>query len=224
MISHEHRLIFIHLPKNGGTSIEVALTGEAWHRDGLRQDQHLTAGETRQRYGDEVFRSYFKFTVVRNTWDLLAAYYLWGCSGLRGRVPLLPWGRAWGHPYDPKRRWLERRPTFAEYLADVPRFNRRLHFSFAGLDLTRQLASLSVDGKPAVDYVARFEDLPNEFRKVCELAHVPPRNLPHKLRSRRTRHYSQFYDDALRELVRREYADDIEAFSFRFESLRSNHG
>ena len=31
MISHEHKCIFIHLPKVGGATIEHELTGYSWH-------------------------------------------------------------------------------------------------------------------------------------------------------------------------------------------------
>lgn len=218
MISHEHKLIFIHLPKCGGTSIEVALTGRSWHHPDLRGEQHLTADETRRQYGDGIFNSYFKCAVVRNTWDLLVAFYLWGTTGLRGwNIPGFPWGREWGHPFDSKRRWLARKPTFAEYLADVPRFNDRLHFSRSHRDLTRQRESLSIDGKLAVDEVLRFDDLPNEFARLCERRGIPRSELPHKLRSGRTRHYSSFYNEELRDLVRSRYAEDIEAFGFEFE-------
>jgi hypothetical protein len=222
MICHQNRLIFLHLPKCGGTSIEVALTGRPWHQNGLRQHQHLTAVETRELYGAEIFRSYFKFAIVRNIWDLLVSHYLWGCSGLRGRgVSWFRWGWEWGHPFDSARRRWVRRPTFAEYLADIPGFNRRLHFSHTGQDLTRQLDAISIDGQIAMDYVGRFEDLPDEFRKICQLARASPPELPHHLKSRRTRHYSDYYAPELRDLVAERYRRDIEAFGFTFERQKT---
>ena len=218
MICHEHRIIFIHLPKCGGTSIEVALTGKSWNSPELRPEQHLTAEEARQRYGEHVFDSYFKFAVVRNTWDLLVAYYLWGASGLLGWIPPgLPWGREWGHPFGRRWRWLARRPSFAEYLNNPASFNKRLYFSWCGRDLTRQKEALSINGKLAVDSVVCLDNLHTEFRRITERTGLPPRELPHILKSRRTKHYSHFYDAALREHVRQMYADDIEAFGFIFE-------
>jgi chondroitin 4-sulfotransferase 11 len=218
MIDHERQLIFMHLPKCGGTSIECALSGSGWHDPARRAEQHLTAGETRARYGAGVFDRYFKFAVVRNPWDLLVAYYTWGCSGLRGSWPwLLRWGRAWGHPFDRTRARLVRRPAFAEYLADVPGHNQRLGFSFSGADLTRQRDSLSIDGEIAVDAVLRFERLREDFDAVCERTGLGRIDLPHKLRSRRRRHYSAFYPPELRDRVGRDYADDVQAFGYRFE-------
>ncbi len=125
MICHKQRIIFIHLPKCGGTSIEIALTGKSWHQAGLHHEQHLTAKETRDLYGEDVFRSYFKFTIVRNTWDLLVTYYLWGSVGLNGqaasglRGKLTRWlglTSEWGHPFRKGRRrgW---QPTFQKYLS-----------------------------------------------------------------------------------------------------------
>jgi hypothetical protein len=56
MICHEKKLIFIHLPKCGGTSVETALTGKSWHQAGLYRHQHLTAEETRESAGWRAFR------------------------------------------------------------------------------------------------------------------------------------------------------------------------
>jgi hypothetical protein len=217
MICHKNRLIFLHLPKCGGSSIELALTGRSWDQEELWPQQHLTAEETLQLYGAEVFHSYFKFTIVRNTWDLLLSYYLWGGSGLRGRpVTWWRWGREWGHPYSGTRRRWVRRPTFPEYLANIRDFNARLGFSLSGRDLTQQRKSISIGGGIAVDYVGRFEALPDEFRKICQLAQLPPPQLPHRLQSKRTRHFVDYYTPAMYELVREQYGTDIETFGFTF--------
>jgi len=226
MICHQNKLIFIHLPKCGGTSVETALNGKSWHQRGLHKQQHLTAKETRELYGERVFQSYFKCAIVRNTWDLLVAYYLWGTCGLDGRAATSVCGKLirrlglaqeWGHPFAKRMRKLARHPTFAEYLQQVESLNKWLNFSRSGHDLTRQFDSISIDGKIAVDYVGRFEDLPNEFRRICEFAGVPSTELPHRLKSTRTRHYSQYYTPEMRDFVLQKYREDIEHFGFSFD-------
>jgi hypothetical protein len=217
MINHEHHVIFIHLPKCAGTSVECALDGEAWHRPDRREQQHLTAEESCRRYGKETFEAYFKVAIVRNPWDLLVAHYLWGSSGLRGKAPVFArWFRRWGHPFAQRRS--VKCPSFAQYLADVPGYNEHLHFSRSGMDLTRQRASLSIDGQLAVDTVARFEDLPESFHAACRQANIAHCELPRKLVSRRRRHYSTFYSDDTRERVAELYAEDMEFFGYRFET------
>jgi len=226
MICHKNKLIFIHLPKCGGTSIEMALTGQSWHRDETRREQHMTAAETQELYGKDIFASYFKFTIVRNPWDLIVACYLWGCWGLRGHADTNLRGRltryfgrtrAWGHPYRKEVGGFGKHPTLTEYVENIEKFNKALDFSASGTDLSQQRAAISIGGKIMVDYVGKFENLNDEFGKICNLAGVSAASLPHRMKSSRSRHYSQYYSVAARELVRRKYIKDIESFDYAFE-------
>lgn len=61
MISHEHQCIFLHIPRTGGTSIEM------WLNDGVSiqpHEQHLLASTAKELYAD-YWDSYFKFSIVR---------------------------------------------------------------------------------------------------------------------------------------------------------------
>jgi hypothetical protein len=129
----------------------------------------------------------------------------------------LPWGRAWEHPYDPNRRWFARKPTFGEYLSNIRGFDQQQSFSPSGQDLTRQFDSLSIDGEIAVDDAGRFENLPGEFGRICELAGISARPPPHRLKSRRVKHFTAYCGRQQREFVAAEYARDMDALGFRFE-------
>jgi hypothetical protein len=48
VICHGKKLIFLHRPKGGEMRVELALTGEPWHRSERRREQQLTATETRE--------------------------------------------------------------------------------------------------------------------------------------------------------------------------------
>ena len=230
MICHRRKLIFIHLPKCAGTSVEVAFTGKGWHEGDLRGEQHLTAKETRELYGDDTYSAYFKFAIVRNPWDLLIAYYLWGCWGLRGHADRTLKGRVkrllgktpgWGHPFRKEGSDGGEHPSFAEYLNNTERLNAALRFSPSGKDLTHQRAALAIDGALAVDYVGRFESLQEDINTACTQAGIESVALPHRLKSTRAKHYSRYYTNKTREIVRRRYGDDIEAFGYSFEDSRA---
>jgi hypothetical protein len=62
----------------------------------------------------------------------------------------------------------------------------------------------------------RFENLAQDFRTVCAALDILPASLPKYNRSNRE-HYSRYYDDELRELVRWRFAAEIERFGYRFE-------
>jgi hypothetical protein len=77
MIDHQRKLIFIHIARTGGTSIEAALVGCDWW-DIDPASKHLSAAQTRQLYGEEFWNAYLKFTVVRNPWDRLVSMWATG--------------------------------------------------------------------------------------------------------------------------------------------------
>ena len=67
-----------------------------------------------------------------------------------------------------------------------------------------------------VDYVMRFENLADDFRSVCATLGIPTVDLPQYNRSSRE-HYSKYYDDNLREFVRKRFALEIERFGYTFD-------
>jgi len=74
MIDHERKLIFIHIARTGGTSIEVALVGKDWWY--IDPDtKHISAKQACEIYGKEIWDSYTKFSVVRNPWDRVVSMW-----------------------------------------------------------------------------------------------------------------------------------------------------
>ena len=87
MISHSKKFIFIHIPKTGGTSIEIVLKGYIAEKYKIAGDntffigpdiKHHTASELLERYGKKKFGEYLKFCVIRNPWDRLLSLFYWG--------------------------------------------------------------------------------------------------------------------------------------------------
>ena len=74
MILKDKKIIFIHIPRTGGTSIEKYFDFKFSADWSPETAQHLTMEEYNEHYDLD---KYFKFTTVRNPWDRLMSWYLW---------------------------------------------------------------------------------------------------------------------------------------------------
>jgi hypothetical protein len=210
-VSHEHRFVFVHIPKTGGTSVEAAL---GVHGDWRFEDretlfgrirspdlvargfptrflQHLTLPEIRSLLPDH--EEYFSFAFVRNPWDRMVS--------------------TWSHPDGQLVRMAHNRNVelrglpFEEFLArtaDLEHVHLRPQHEFV----------LDEAGRPLVDFVGRFETIAADFREVCRRIGVE-RRLPHRNRSDRpVRDYRDAYTERTRQLVGERYRRDAEAFGY----------
>jgi len=93
---HERKIIFVHIPKTAGSSIENALG--LW-RSGCENGygykdidgrpvalQHLLPDGIRKIIGEEAFSRYTKFTVCRNPYNRIVSEYHWRVCNKIGRV------------------------------------------------------------------------------------------------------------------------------------------
>ena len=74
MLLHENKLIFIHIPKCAGTSVEVFFAGHDWAEIDA-ETKHITSQAAQQMYGSAAWANYFKFSTVRNPWSRFVSFY-----------------------------------------------------------------------------------------------------------------------------------------------------
>ncbi len=201
MISFQKRFLFVHIPKTAGNSIQsilrdysedeiVALRGEqdGIERFGLRNPKYkIRKHSTLAEYRAALGEERFR------------GFYKFTC--VRN-----PWERMVSYYFTPTQQvgpW------------DRKEFRKIILKALSVADYLR-LAEGEEDPFGNVDYVMRFETLADDFRHVCAALDIPAAPLPQYNRSSRE-HYAKYYDDELRELVRKRFAPEIERFGYTFD-------
>ena len=73
MIIEEHKAIFIHIPKNAGTSIETLFANKSFR---IQPHKHANIHEIKKKF-PEIYDSYRKFTIIRNPYDKMVSWYFY---------------------------------------------------------------------------------------------------------------------------------------------------
>lgn len=97
MISPDRKLLFVHIPKTGGTSIAAALLEE----EGIELKTYINLPkdiqkkyvcDTRMKHaplkdypkvvGNSVFNNYYKFAIIRNPYDRIQSQFNWNGTNI----------------------------------------------------------------------------------------------------------------------------------------------
>ncbi len=227
IISHKHRFIFLKSAKTGGTSIEVALRTLCGDKDvitPLTEDESGLAGRAPQNFlfpmiewsasdremwmrGERPnlhhahrlgFHSHMKAVAV---WARLGEK-VWS-SYFKFAVARNPWDQQVSYYY-----WRLRGPDSPEAFAAFTRDN-----------FIDNWGHYAIGDRVAVDHVIRYgadlqEGLDEALRTVGLKA--PPLTREKTTRRPRDRHYRDYYDEELRDLVKARHNHEIKAFGWEF--------
>lgn len=189
---------FIHIPKCAGTSVENSMRVMADDYQSTTSLYGYGDGMCRWKQHLTMFEIVglnligdlgFTFTIVRNPWDRAVSEWTWRKSR----------GCKLGFKDFTLKRGTRFCSDFIQH--QIP-----------------QVDYLKIGGKLAVDYIARFEDLQNEWMRITEkIGHfVPLGNDMRSKHKRNGRHYSEFYDDETKAWIETLYAEDISTFGYTF--------
>lgn len=209
MISHKHKFVFIHIPKTGGTSIgnafDVKVTKDGSSIDYNIKGKHYTALEYRNKFKDELSK-YFKFTVVRNPWDLVNSLYHY----------------MWHSNYEHPRRWRDSTSlplnwSLKEWIKSKE-FSEMGPMHVIGIPHRNMLDWIINDNKKLiVNFVCRFETLQEDLNKVCYKIGIPHKKLKHTKKTEH-KHYCKYYDDDAKNIITKMFKKDIQYFNYKFET------
>jgi hypothetical protein len=143
MMLNHLELIFVHIARTGGTSIETALTGHDWWLISP-ETKHLSARQIRLRAGEERWARYFKFSVVRNPWDRVVSMFATG------------WWMG-----DQRQR--DAQAEFEYFIANLAPHPHEIYSSLQYCEIINE----------KLDMIVRYEALQDGFDRVCEAIGKP---------------------------------------------------
>jgi hypothetical protein len=215
VLSHAHKFIFLHFPKTGGSSIlsvleknnickeyPLRITAGDCREYGLlpRREggwaRHLPAVEACRMVPADMWQRYFKFAFVRNPWDWMVSTYHYHLQSFVLR---------------------EARPDIYLRAAQYKDFRAWVRATIRARECPADFLSDEI-GVVQMDFIGRFEHFQQDFDRVCDHVGLPRMLLPMENRSEHD-HYSCYYDDETREIVRRHFYRSVSMFGYRFESV-----
>jgi len=198
MIDFEKKIIFIHPPKTGGTTIESSfkwhpkyypsLEGKAEYKKFFIRFKHAHLDEQINYVETLGYKenSFFKFACIRNPWDLMVSLYF----------------------FDKYHKYPIADNSFEEYV--VGRFNRGPNF----LDLLPMFFYHKNEFK--IDYVIRYEQYKTDTEAVFIRygvswgdnfhVHIRPKNTP----------YQEVNTEVTKDLIYKKAKDVIDYFKYEF--------
>ncbi len=248
-ISNSKKFIFIHPHKCAGTSIEIALSETLQWNDIIlggsnnygknfqhiyqkkfNLHKHSSAADIQKVVGDNVWDSYFTFSVVRHPLDRMISLYTYfkrikseysiiDDLKLKTKIFLLqnkqfpfiskhPSIQKQGiHRWPGMRAFVESR-NFSEFLVNVTNTND------PGIKPQFDVLLNKDKSKIEVDYICKFEDLENNWQYICKKLNISS-NLPHANKSRQSKKsWREYYTlDDINFMVEK-YKIDLETFNY----------
>ena len=216
IISHKHKFIFIHTNKCAGTSIEVSLAptcdtddiigpvtlenlpADYKHPENYDKNRFydtMSAVEIKDNISLECWKKYFKFSVIRNPWDRMISAWHWQSRNISPDI------------------WPDISHELLPYANPLDRFLNTE--SLKPISISKQL---EVDGKLCTDYLIKYENLNQDYKKVCDTLKIKPTELPMAKGGFRKKSipYWEFYNDKTKKIIDIKYKDDIENFGYKF--------
>lgn len=179
MIDHVRKLIFVHIARTGGSSIETALVGKDWWSIDP-STKHISATAAREIYGEEIWSTYHKFTVVRNPWDRIVSM----------------WATKWWH----RSSELDDCCSFDEFIKNIkPHPHERYNTLFYHQILNEKM-----------DSILRFETLREDFARMLNSVGADDVPLPHVEKREHAHYTTMYNAAERRSVFERFHADIVQ--------------
>lgn len=227
MISHQHKCIFIHIPKCAGTSIELALGHHDEYQGRGRQD-HRSMSQIEENFsatGLSLLKKRarrvlpigrFKKRPSRNPKNDLQVTRAQFDEYYKFTIIRNPWARA----YSWYKNMIRDEEHHRKYgvIADLSFRDFLRDHAGVGLLKPQTWWLKSLDGSLKLDLIGRFETLQDDFQTACDSMGLSHFELPHVLQGTPENHKKHFDEESI-EIISRIYSEEIEMFGYSFEGV-----
>ena len=157
------------------------------------------ASQILKEVGNDIFRGFLKFTVVRNPWDKIVSQFVF----MKNRKDLREFIG------------MKEDNSLKTYLSLI---NKKKHIQWEH----QYIFFLDGNGEQLVDYIGRFETFNYDVRQVLKklkldrvMFGLKKRKIPHSNKGMRE-HYRHYFDKESSEMVQEMYKKDIDLLGYRF--------
>lgn len=196
-IFDKHKILFIHIPKNAGTSV-ISVFGKS------RSDHEKWPYF--QKKHPKAWSNYTKVAIVRNPWDRAVSCFKYA------QMKKSHWhshdgGGIYGKHKDYH---LLRNLKFPQAMKMLQKYPKQFKHQGWGNQWSYIMDS---SGKLKVDVLLRYENLAEDFKK-----HFPHLELEWKNKSDRQADFRDYYDEHTKKIVANIYKRDIQLFKYTFDA------
>lgn len=195
----DQNLVFIHIPKNGGTSVSHWLRENLGGEKGTKK--HSGMMHLAEEWPDVVNPT--TFAIIRNPWDRMISLYHFQGRKLQSKLDRNKGKGDFRIKYEKEMKyWNE---GFESWLINC-KDNGTYWFTYS----YNQVVWMT----PEPTYILRFETLENDFKIIQDITKcyepLPITN------STEHKHYSEYYNAKTKDLVAELFKEDITRFNYEF--------
>jgi len=190
IVSREKKVLYFHIAKTGGSSIDALLTKNGLN-DHVLDNLHIDYKKRKEYFAEvvEEWDEYYKFTFIRNKYDLLVSLY--------------------HHDYVAPLN----RCSFKDFLNIHVKEKSPLypHYDF-WID---QHFLTTIDDQIIFDFIGRFENYHEDMATVCKRIEIPYEDVRKNLgRYDKNKKYDSYYTPELKGVVDTKFAKEIGYFNW----------
>lgn len=205
-INHEHKFIFIHIPKTAGTSVAKSLGFQ-------KPTAHITAEKIKVVLNAEKFQSYFKFCFVRNPWDRFLSLYNYARqTDSYYHSATQPNKAIYGKHTD----YDLLKNASIEDCTDYLLAGQLKHDRFWNHWQNQSNWIYDKDDTCLVDYIGHFENLEQDLQFIFKKIKLPIPPIKNLNASRKKEHYQEVLSDYAKNRIAQYYQKDIQQLKYTY--------